>query len=846
MSFDESALPLEQSLRFGPALRFELQPAEGRLLVDGQPAALGRRALDLLVVLASRPDHLLTKHELLDRVWPGLVVEEANLQMQISNLRKLLGGDVIATVPGRGYRCVAAVSRGAAEAASGSAAAISSAPAPAPAPATDAALAAMPRLIGRADDLAQLEALLAQHGGCVTLVGSSGVGKTSLARAVAARRQAPSVWVDLASLTQGRQIAGALARALDMQLDVGDDAAPAQLAAALRARPGLVVLDNAEHLLDACAALAALLAPLPGVHVLVTSQAPLAIGGERVMRLHPLGLESDANLGDGALALLVERIVAADHRFRATPAALPMLRAVCAQLDGLPLALEMAAARVPLLGLQGVHDALAERFALLTRGHRDAAGRHRTLHNALDWSYDLLGPDEQRLFRALGVFADGCTLDLAVALMAGQGRWDVVEQLAALADRSLIVVGAEDPPRYRLLETMRAYALEQSARAGEAADTRARHAAAMLDLFARYTVGDAAARDRCMPEMENARDAIAWAAVHDLGAAARLSARVTLVTTYTAWRHESGNWLIALEPAMDGPAGRALPAQDQATWWAERARVATIRRAADAPVAARRAVALWRPLGQPNSMLRATLVWVRTIPAPGAELDEASASLRAQVAALPDLTPRERLNVQGALTRAALVNEDLTAVLAGREIELALGRSLGDHDVVDAVETNIVNVLGRLGRSEEGAQRGLALLARLDGDGRGTSGNLPWVYSSLADVLLDLGRHAEVRALLPRMFAVGRRFNTPLLLLTLCGLAIAERRFEAAAQLIGHTQQAYASRGIAFEGPEIAGVERLRAQAAAALGQAQADALIQQGRALDTDAAEAISAGAAS
>jgi predicted ATPase/DNA-binding winged helix-turn-helix (wHTH) protein len=841
-------------LRFGPSQRFELQPAERRLLVDGRPAALGRRALDLLIVLVERPDHLLTKNELLDRVWPGLVVEEANLQMQISNLRKLLGGEVIATVPGRGYRFTAEVGSAAPASApaSGSTPAAASAPASA-SPTLAAPRAAAHRLIGRDHDLARLEDLL-QGGGCVTLVGTSGVGKTSLARAAAARWCGRSVWVDLAALVHGSQMAGALARALDLQLSGRDDDAPGQLLAALRGQAALLVLDNAEHLIQTCAELAMLLRPLAGVQLLVTSQAPLAVTGERLLRLEPLVLPGpEANLGvgaaEGALALLVERIVAADHRFVLTPAVLPLLRAVCAQLDGLPLALEMAAARVPLLGLQGVHDALAQRFALLTRGHRDAATRHRTLHNALAWSYRLLGPAEQRLFRALGVFADGFTLDLAVALMTDDtdARWDVIDGLAALADRSLVVVSGDDPPRYRLLETMRAFALEQLARsahpADEEANVRRRHAGALLTLFARHTAGNATTLALCLAEMENAREAIAWARHHDLGMAAELSARVTGVTTFTVWRHESGNWLLALETLMDQAAGRALPAEVQAAWWTERARIASIRRDATGSVAARRAVALWRPLQQPHPLLRATLIWVRSIAVADAELAEACAELRAQAAALPDVTPRERLSVQGAFVRAAVMRGDHAAVLAGREAEVALAQQLGDQDAVDAAESSIVNALGILGRNAEAAERGKALLARVDADGSGRNANLPWVIAALFAALLALGRFDEARALLPRGFAAGRRFATPALAPPLCALAAAEQRFRAAARLLGYARQSHESRGVKFERHEEAGLERVLAAAGAALGPEQAQALMQQGRSLTDDAAQALAAG---
>jgi len=835
------------SLRFGPDERFELQPDERRLLVDGQPAPLGRRAIDLLLVLAAEPDHLLTKNELLERVWQGLVVEEANLQMQISKLRKVLGGDIIATVPGRGYRFIAGVHGRAAAAA------------PAAMPTAAAAPpAATHRLIGRDDEFARVQGLLQQAGGCVTLVGPSGVGKTSLAQAAAAHWPGQVAWVDLAALTQGSQVAGALARTLDLQLSGSDEGAAEQLVVALQGRSLLLVLDNAEHLIQACAELAARLRPLAGTVLLVTSQLPLAVAGERVLRLDPLALPGPETTSagpdgaaHGALALLLERISAADQRFVVAPAQLPLLRAICTQLDGLPLALEMVAARVPLLGLQGVHDALAQRFALLTRGHRDSALRHRTLHNALDWSYQLLGAPEQRLLRALGVFAGGFTLELAVALMTDDpaARWELIDGLAALADRSLLVVGREDPPRYRLLETVRAFALEQLARSTARVDeeeeeplTRKRHAAAVLALFARYTPGDAVAMALCLAEMANAREAIAWARDHDLATAAQLTACVTLVTTFTTWRHESGNWLLSLHDAMEQAGGLALPQPVQAAWWTERARVGTIRREASALPAARRAVALWRPLNQPRQSLRALLIWVRSLVEPGPELEQACAELQAQAAAMPELPLRDRLGVQGALTRAAVTRNDTAALLAGREAEVQLAQQLGDGDALDAAESGIVNALCGLGRHEEAAQRGQALLARVDDDGSGSNGNLPWVLGPLLTALIVLGRLGEARALLPRAFAAGRRFATPTLWPSFCSLAIAEQRHAAAAQLAGYTRQSYEARGTRFDPDEDATLRAKEARAAAALGAAQAQALMQRGRTLDEATAEALAA----
>lgn len=837
---DPAALPATAPLRFGPGERFELQPAEGRLLVDGQPAALGRRALDLLVVLAAEPGHLLTKGELLDRVWPGLVVEEANLQMQVSNLRKLLGGDIIVTVPGRGYRFAAAVR----SLATSAAPAVVSVAAPASAQVS----APASRLIGRDDDLARLQSML-QPGACLTLVGSSGVGKTSLARVAVAHQPGRTVWVDLASLTQGSQVAGAVARALELQ-GGADELAAGRLPAALQGQTLVLVLDNAEHLVQTCAELVTLLRPLPGLTLLVTSQLPLAVAGERVLRLEPLALPGPeagtASPGQGALALLLERITSADQRFVATPAQLPLLRSLCTQLDGLPLALEMVAARVPLLGLQGVHDALAQRFALLTRGHRDAAARHRTLHSALDWSYQLLSAAEQRLFPALGVFAGGFTLDLAVALMTEDpgARWDVIDGLAALADRSLLLVSREDPPRYRLLETMRAFALDQLARSASSADeestVRRRHAAALLALFERFVPGDATILPLLMAEMANAREAVAWARTHDLGIAAPLTAAIVLSTTFTAWRHESEQWLLGLEGQMTRAAGLALPAPVQAAWWTERARVGTIRGDIDARHAARHAVALWKPLNQPRALLRATLTWVRSVGVPEPELDQACAEVQAQLATIADLPLRDRLGVQGALSRAALIRGDPAGLLAGRLAEAALARQLGDQDALDAAESSIVNALCGLGRHDEAVQQGLTLLARVDADGSGGNGNLPWVISPLLEALVALGRIAEAQSLLPRAFVAGRRFATATLWPQFCALVLAERRYPALAQLVGYTRQCFESRGLRFEPRDAAILQRSEDGARDALGpETMIDALL-QGRGLDEAAAEAL------
>lgn len=838
---DRPSASAPASLRFGPAGRFELQPGERRLLVDGRPAAIGSRTLDLLIVLAARPDRLMSKNELLDKAWPGLVVEEANLHVQISHVRKLLGSDVIATVPGRGYRFVAVVE-------TGGGAAAPAAPS-ASAASTTTVEAPRVRLVGRDADLARLEALL-QAPGCVTLVGTSGVGKTSLARAAAGRRGGRSVWVDLASLVQASQVAPALARALDVQLEGSDPLSP--LLRALRSAPALVVLDNAEHLVEACAELAARLCGVTETTLLVTSQMPLSIAVERVQRLEPLSISTAAGTdgdGDGdAMALLADRIAALDQRFVPSPATRPVLAEICAHLDGLPLALEMAAARVPTLGLTGVRDALNERFSLLTRGHRNAAARHRTLHHALDWSYSLLSAEEQRQFRALGVFAGGFTLDLAAAVLVGENgaddeqRWAAIDGLAALVDRSLVTVSAGDPPRYRLLETLRAFALEQLAQAvsldNEEADVRRRHALAVTTLLERWKPVDATVQALCVAEMENAREAVAWARVNDLGLAARLTAAATPPATFTAWRHEATQWLQALEPAMQQPEALALPASVRATWWLELARSFVMRRDARAGAVAKRAFEPWQPLDRPRRALFAAATWVRAVPGPGPELDAACAALVAQAAAIASPTPSDRLQAQAALVVAARTRGDNAVVLAGRLEESRLAEEAGSTAWADAAESNVLAALLSLDRDAEAAERGLVLLARIDARGGPVSGNLPWVFSGLLEGLAVVGRLAEAEALLPRVKASCGSQALPVVLPAIALVFTCQGRFEDAAHLLGHVREDAERRGLTLESDEERTLARLQALSVAALAPERMAALVDEGRRWDDKAVE--------
>jgi predicted ATPase/DNA-binding winged helix-turn-helix (wHTH) protein len=475
---------------FGP---WQLLPAQRALLLQGQAVKLGGRAFDLLLVLVQRRERTVSKNELMDLVWPGLVVEENNLQVQVVALRKLLGHPAVATIPGRGYRFTLPVQSGAEEGAA-------TAPAPPAASAPEASGARsnlphnLPDIIGRGSELATLRQLVDEHT-LVTVAGAGGIGKTRLAQAVAnASRQQYSAgvwWVELAALNSSTGVAAAVAQALQVRHGDNRDATQAALAA-LGNEPALLVLDNAEHLLDGAAAFVqAVLSQAPRVRILVTSQEVLRLPAEHVLRLSTLALPGDDSLAaasdSGAVALFVARARAVDARFELRADNHGAIAEICRRLDGVPLAIELAAARLPLLGLQGLRERLDERFRVLTAGSRAVMRRHQTLRATLQWSHALLDAAEQTVFRRLGVFTGGFTLAAAQTVCENAGdssrpidRWDVLEALGGLVDKSLVLADEQDPPRYRLLETTRLFALEQLAAAGETAAALREHAGAML------------------------------------------------------------------------------------------------------------------------------------------------------------------------------------------------------------------------------------------------------------------------------------------------------------------------------------------------------------------------------
>ena len=544
------------SIRVGD---FDLYPSERVLSTGGKPVEIGARAFDMLLVLVESPGRLVTKATLLDRVWPKLVVDENNLPAQIASLRRVLGAEAIRTVPGFGYRLELRVSRGEGVAAAGGAPGgavpgVASvldtlvAPGIVAAPASESPMAdprervprlSVPRrtwpnrlgpLVGRDDEVRDVQAALARS--ClVTLVGVAGVGKTRLAQEILAREAerpgAAVAWIPLGPVREAQHIPSAIAIGLGLSLPDGVDGFTA-LSQALEHVPVLLILDSAEHLIDALATpLADLISQTQSVCALVTSQAPLGLAGEIVYRLAvlpvPDRLASDDEAARcAAVELFAQRAGAADRTFGLCATNTSLVAEICRRLDGIPLALELAAARVPALGLVALLERLDDRFRLLKLAGRAAEPRHNTLHAAFDWSYSLLPPAEQRIFNLLGTFTGSFSLQAAVQCVADPSTdaGEAVDLISRLVDRSLVTVLAADPPRYTLLETARHYALGRLGANGELQTARARMAAAVLELIdlayeEYWSVDEEVWLHRYEPDLDNVRTAIDWALVND-------------------------------------------------------------------------------------------------------------------------------------------------------------------------------------------------------------------------------------------------------------------------------------------------------------------------------------------
>ncbi|MCW5611402.1 MAG: helix-turn-helix transcriptional regulator [Rubrivivax sp.] len=845
MSTPAAPPALPDRLRFG---RFELRPQEQRLLADGEPVALGGRAFDLLLALARRPGELLTRNELIEQVWPGRVVEENNLSVQVNALRKVLGGEWLATVPGRGYRFVAPVVP--------VAPASSPAPADEPSPLPQTHLPTLqPLLVGRSDDLAALGTLVDQHR-LVTIVGAGGMGKTRLAQALLQMRVAAYpqgvCWIELGSVDAAAGLPAAVAAALGLPGAPGDALAP--LARAVAPLQMLLALDNAEHLLDAVAALAqALLDAAPGLRLVVTSQAPLRLAAERVLRLGPLALPQGPlparqAQAFGAVALFCERAAAADHRFVLKDADVPAVIELCRSLDGVALGIELAAARAPSLGIAGLQASLADRLRVLSSNRdRLAPARQQSLRAALEWSVALLAPAEQQLFRRMAVLAGGGTLALvqqvgtADAGAAAGDPWEVVDALDQLVQRSLVELLNDDesgPPRYRLLESPRALALEQLRASGEEPAVRLRHAHGVLAEFDRAQadlqagrLGLLAWRRRRLAELPNAREAIAQARQQGLAALELALASEVL----TVAPHDERLQLVdRCEQLIAGQAPAAPLDSDRVyrAWRAISTALANLQPARSL-AAAREALVLARRLDEGAAERRRlydTLCTVAHMLTDEDKGTQAEPLLREALAlASPDWPPATQRVALRAQASLATVRGAAGEALALYRRLLALDRVAGESGLTTLV--NVANAELASGDAAAAVATGLRLVEQLR-DPRSAS-LLMYARINLAAAHLALDDTTAAREVVRQMLAAAPRPRIPAWCVDVFALLAAlEGRHEAAAQLVGAADARYEAAADRRQVNEERAHERTLSLLGAACDATALAALREQGRTL--------------
>jgi predicted ATPase/class 3 adenylate cyclase len=978
------------ALKFG---HFELQARHRRLLRDGEPLPVGARAFDVLLALAERRDRIVTKAELMDLVWAGLVVAENNLQVQVSSLRRLLGSDAIATIPGRGYRFTAQLARNGEggssikqrlaaimaadvagysrvmgadesftvravdaarmvfktwiessrgrvidvagdsvlalfETATGAVSTalaiqdelrrlsadvpedrrvrfrigvhlgdviekadgtvygdgvniaarleglaepggivisdsvrgavkgkvdasfldqgeqavkniadplrgfkvISGSQAPTVSRLVEGESSAdsihdsahpsavgasepsdlerftppgAPRtLFGREDDLVALDQLLAQHRH-VTVLGAGGIGKSSLALAAAHARchaqRDGAAWADLSSISEPALVCAVVARALELPVASGDHQLPA-LVAGLKSLDVLLVLDNAEHLIDEVARLSSTIATdAPGVQLLVTSQVVLKVERERVFRLGPLaipepGTSAHDAMGYGAIELFVDQAQAADPRFRVTDENVGSVIELCRHLDGLALAIKLAAVRLPLFGLRGLEQRLGDRLKLLADASRSAPTRQQTLRAALDWSYGLLSAEEQTTFRQLGVFAGACgfSLDLAraVADEDGQDEWAVIEHVSVLLDHSLVVDDGADPPRYRLLESARDYALRQLAERHELDAAEGRFARAMSSVMerfdeARWTTREIALMSTFARELDNVRLAIGWSLEHDPRLAIALVAASSSFYLLLGLTHEHERYAEVLEPLVV-----SSDAVDDITarYWLARA-VAEAQSGFPSARAGERAVSLFRTLGDERGVA-ASLCCLGVVQVYSVAQWSA---IRAEMDSLaPEAWP-VRTKVWRFLAEAAMHNTQgrFDEALSVAEAGLVFARSKGMLNAVTGLTRYAIRAELALGRLDDALSRSREQIAD---ECRWRGRALEVTLGTHAEVLTRQGRCPEARLALAEFFEASRRtgwhrfgqFGS-----VLVELALHEQRYSRAASLLGYARAAW-------------------------------------------------------
>ena len=495
----------QPTISFGP---FRLTPAKRLLEKSGAPVHLSARALDTLIVLVEHAGQVVAKKDLIAQIWSGVTVEEGSLRVHVAGLRKVLGDGkfgnrYIANIQGRGYCFVAPISD------------LGTLSPPAADGSTSKKGLVFPpslsRMIGREAAVDLISAQLVT-GRFVTIVGAGGIGKTTVAKSIGRRLFQEFgdlvYFVDLGSLRDPLLVASATGLALGLPINEPDSAP--NLIAALRHQRMLLVFDSCEHVIETASLLAErIFNEAPQIYILATSREALKVEGEQVHRLAPLEcpsegahLSAEQALGFSAVQLFIERATANRSQFALSDTDAPDVAEVCRRLDGIPLAIELAAGRASAYGMRKVATLLDQRFGLLWRGRRTALPRHQTLTATLDWSYDLLQDFEQTILRRLSIFAGIFTLEAACSV-AGANDVDealVVSAMDGLVTKSLVAADTRGAILYlRLLDTTRAYASQKLVESNEAHRIAHGHAMYYRELLNRKCIkapGAGAERDQ--------------------------------------------------------------------------------------------------------------------------------------------------------------------------------------------------------------------------------------------------------------------------------------------------------------------------------------------------------------
>ncbi len=704
--------------------------------------------------------------------------------------------------------------------------------------------------VGRRREVAEIEALV-RASRLVTVTGIGGIGKTSTALQVGAKllpTWPDGVWlVRFAPLRDGTLVANAVAAAVGIRLPA--DGEPTQaLSEALRGRSLLLIFDNCEHVVEGASALAAqLLAECPKLQVLASSREPLGIAGEETYRLPALelplpldSLEPQAARRFGAVALFVDRAVAVDKRFALGGDNVAAVVEICRRLDGIALAIELAAAHVRSLSPAELERRLDERFRLLTDGRRDALPHQQTLRAAMDWSYDLLEESERSLFRRLGVFAGGFTLEAAQAVSADLGcdDFDVLRLLTSLADKSLVgAFVSDESTRYDLLETTRLYALEKLTRCGEREACAARHLAYYRAAFERADVAlEMTLQDDAIlalsAELDNVRAALSWSiASGNLADGAALTFASGRLWLEKGLVHEC---LDRIESLIEACGDDGHPGAIASLWTSLAYLSGDSLRSARAFDAAAKALAAARRSGDPVTLHYRLLSYAVES---ARRLDVAAAAeALAEAEAIPNIepTPRQRLRILNTRGLIAMQRDDIDGAAAAHVESLALARSVGAVYARLAATLNLAELEHQRGNTLRAIE--LAKEVAPEVAVRLEFYTMVTLLNNLAGYLIAVDDVAGARA--AAVEAVGRLSRSDvgsgLMATALEHLALVqalEGRAEKAARIFGYCDTSYVSSGYVREYTERVTHERLKTLLRELLGEEQLQLLRDQGAA---------------